>query len=96
MDNADMVTALVEDKYPALLPVALRFGFYQRLDYLLHIPVAQMTKENVFFQKVVSYLRRNMWKMLGNSYLTKKNKIYLLLLTLVPKMVRKGHAKMKC
>ena len=93
VDNADMVTRLVEDKYPALLPVAMRFGFFQRLDYLLHIPIAQMTKENGFYKNVVSYLRRNVWKMLTNSYLTKKNKIYLLLLTLAPKTVRIGHAK---
>ena len=95
VDNADMVTQLVEDKYPILLPVAMRFGFFQRLDYLLHIPIAQMTKENGFYKNVVFYLRRNVWKMFTNSYLTKKNKIYLFLLTLAPKMVRKGHAKMK-
>lgn len=95
VDNADMVTQLVEDKYPTLLPVAMRFGFFQRLDYLLHIPIGQMTKENAFYKNVVSYLRRNMWKMLSNSYLTNKNKIYLLLLTLAPKTVRIGHAKVK-
>ena len=95
VDNADMVTQLVGDKYPTLLPVAMRFGFFQRLDYLLHIPIGQMTKENAFYKNVVSYLRRNMWKMLSNSYLTKKNKIYLLLLTLAPKTVRIGHAKVK-
>lgn len=95
VDNADMITQLVEDKYPMLLPVAMRFGFFQRLDYLLHIPIAQMTKENGFYKNVVSYLRRNVLKMLTNSYLTKKNKIYLFLLTLAPKMVREGHAKMK-
>ena len=95
VDNADMVTQLVEDKYPMLLPVAMRFGFFQRLDYLLHIPIGQMTKENAYYKNVVSYLRRNVWKMLTNSYLTKKNKIYLFLLTMAPKMVRKGHAKMK-
>lgn len=95
VDNADMVTALVKDKYPALLPVAMRFGFYQRLDYLLHIPVMQMTEENSFFLDVVSYLRKNIGKMLTNPYLTGKNKVYLLLLTIAPKVVRKGHAKLR-
>jgi len=95
VDNADMVTSLVEDKYPALLPVALRFGFYQRLDYLLHIPVAQMTKENAFYQNVVSYLRKNVGKMVANPYLSIKNKVYLMLLTMAPKAVRKGHAKLR-
>ncbi len=95
VDNADMVTALVEDKYPDLLPVAMRFGLYQRLDYLLHIPVAQMTKENAFYQNVVSYLRKNVGKMVVNPYLTTKNKVYLMLLTIAPKAVRKGHAKLR-
>lgn len=95
VDNADFVTELVKEKYPALLPVAMRFGFYQRLDYLLHIPVGQMTKENEFYRNVVGYLRKNIGKMLGNPYLTKKNKVYLVLLTIAPKPVRYGHAKMK-
>jgi len=95
VDNADMITDLVEEKYPKLLPVAMRFGFFQRLDYLLHIPVTQMTEENGFYKNVVSYLRKNLGKMLTNPYLTKKNKIYLFLLTVAPKAVRKGHAMLR-
>ena len=95
VDNADMITSLVEEKYPKLLPVAMRFGFFQRLDYLLHIPVAQMTTENGFYKNVVSYLRKNLWKIITNPYLTKKNKIYLFLLTVAPKAVRKGHAMLR-
>ena len=95
VDNADFVTELVKEKYPSLLTVALRFGFYQRLDYLLHIPVGQMTKANEFYGNVVGYLRKNIGKMLGNKYLTGKNKMYLLLLTIAPKVVRYGHAKIK-
>ena len=95
VDNADMVTELVKEKYPALMPVAMRFGFFQRLDYLLHIPVGQMTGQNTFYRSVVFFLRKNVGKMLGNQYLTKKNKIYLFLLTVAPKAVRKGHAMLK-
>lgn len=95
VENADMVTELVKDKYPALEPVAMRFGFFQRLDYLLHIPIGQMTRDNQFYQGIVKYLRKNVAKMLGNSYLTAKNKVYLMLLTIAPKLVRKGHASLK-
>ena len=95
VENADMITGLVEEKYPNLLPVAMRFGFFQRLDYLLHIPLVQMTNENVFYKNVVSYLRKNFRKMLTNPYLTKKNKIYLFFLTIAPKAVRKGHAVLR-
>lgn len=95
VDNADMITELVKETYPALVPVALRFGFYQRLDYLLHIPLAQMTKENTFYRSVVSYLRKNVLKMVINPYLKGKNKVYLFLLTLAPKAVRIVHAKLR-
>lgn len=96
VDNADMVTELVRKKYPDLLPVAMRFGFFQRLDYLLHIPVVRMTKENVFYRKVVCYLRKNAGKMMVNPYLTLKNKMYLLLLAIAPRTVRIIHAKLRC
>lgn len=95
VENADFVTELVKEKYPTLLPVAMRFGFYQRLDYLLHIPVGQMQQNNDFYCSVIRYLRKNVGKMLSNPYLTSKNKIYLLLLTIAPKKVRQVHAKIK-
>lgn len=95
VENADVVWDLVKEKYPELLSVAFRFGCFQRLDYLLHIPVGQMTRQNVFYKGVISFLRKNFGKMLMNSYLTAKNKIYLFLLTLAPKTVRQGHAFFK-
>ncbi len=95
VDNADLAMELVKKQYPALIPVAFRFGCFQRLDYLLHIPIGQMTGDNGFYRSVVKYLRGNVRKMLCNPYLTKKNKIYLLLLTLAPKKVRQGHAFIK-
>ena len=95
VNNADMVTELVCKHYPKLYPVAKRFGFYQRLDYLLHIPISQMTKENVFYQRVVKYLRKNLMKIFTNSYLTGRNKVYLGLLAVAPKGTRCLHAKLR-
>ena len=95
VDNADMVTELVKENYPLLLPVAMRFGFYQRLDYLLHIPISQMTRDNIFYQKVVSHIRKNVLKIVFNDYLTGKNKAYLLLFVVAPKAVRGLHAKIR-
>ena len=46
VDNADMAAEIVTRDYPELQEVALRFGVFQRLEYLLHIPVSQMTAEN--------------------------------------------------
>ena len=95
VENADVVMELVKEQYPLLVPVAFRFGCFQRLDYLLHIPIGQMVRENSFYCDVVSWIRKNIGKMLTNPYLTKKNKIYLFLLALAPKKVRQGHAFIK-
>jgi len=90
--NSDVALDLVSKSHKELIPVALRFGFVQRLDYLLHIPISKMTSDNTFYKKVVSDLRRSFAKMLGNKYLSAKQKAYLTLLTLAPKAVRKLHA----
>ena len=93
VDNADKVQRLVDENYPKLHTYAIRFNLYQRLDYLLHVPISQMSGNNVFYRNVVKYLRRHVPDTVGNPYLTVKNKAYLLLLTIAPKAVRKVHAR---
>ena len=90
--NADVALDIVKDKYPELIPVAERFGYYQRLDYLLHIPTSKMTGDNVFYRGVVKNIRKNLGKILGSKYLSKRDKIYLLILAPAPRLVRKLHA----
>lgn len=91
VDNADFVESLVADKYPELKKTAKRFALFQRLDYMLHIPVSQMNRDNTFYRNVVRYLRKNFIRMLCNGRLTVKNRIYLTLLSLMPKTTRKIH-----
>lgn len=94
--NADRVMEIVKDHYPALEKEAFRFGLYQRLDYMLHIPVAMMNRGNTFYLDVVKYLRKNKYKAMKNPYLSKKNKQYIFILGTVPKLARKIHQiKMK-
>lgn len=93
VDNADYVEELTARKYPQLKTEAVRFGLYQRLDYMLHIPVARMQNTDEFYRRVKRYLRAHVPDTIRNPYLTKKNKIYLLLLTAAPKTVRKAHAR---
>lgn len=96
VDNADFMEELVGKTYPSLQKEAARFGLFQRLDYLLHIPVAQMTGSDPFYRNVKRYLRSHVKDTLTNPYLTGKNRIYLLLLTAAPKTVRRVHGwKMK-
>lgn len=96
VDNADRIQELVEHRYPSLHGYAVRFNLYQRLDYMLHVPISQMRADNAFYQGVKGYLRRHVADTLKNPYLTKRDKVYLLLLTAAPRTVRKVHAwKMK-
>lgn len=92
VDNADKILALVDSAYPGLHEHAVRFNLYQRLDYLLHVPIVQMTKDNVFYCNVKKYLRRHVSDTVRNPYLTGKNRVYLLLLTVAPGTVRRVHA----
>lgn len=93
--NADMVQALVEKKYPALRDVAFRFGVFQRLEYMLHIPISQMRRDNAFYRKVVSDLRRSWGRAMRNPVLTGKNKVYHTLFAVAPGGVRRGHAAVR-
>lgn len=96
VDNADKVQELVDRKYPALHRAALRFNLCQRMDYMLHVPVSQMRTDNGFYREVRKYLRRHVADTVKNPYLTKKNRVYLLLFTAAPKTVRRLHGiKMK-
>lgn len=95
IDNADMVLRLVEARYPELTEIAFRFGVFQRLDYMLHIPIAQMTGDNAFYRSVVKSLRKGWWRAMRNPYLTKKNKCYHTLFAIAPKGIRVLHKKLK-
>lgn len=91
VENADSMQELVDRSYPALHEHAVRFNLYQRLDYMLHVPVSQMNGENIFYRNVKKYLRKHVRDTFRSPYLTKKNKVYLFLLTVAPKSVRRVH-----
>ncbi len=93
--NAKMVLEIVRKEFSDLETIAFRFGLFQRLDYLLHIPVRDMTKDNEEYKRVISYLRQHRFAMLGNPYLDKKSKLYLFMLSLAPRNIRQLHRKMK-
>lgn len=89
--NADYVQGVVENHFPELKKEALRFGLYQRLDYLLHVPVGRMKNSDSFYADVKKWCRRHAADTVRSPYLTSKQKTDLLLLTLAPKSVRRAH-----
>lgn len=95
IDNADEVEEIVKNKSEELKARALRFAIFQRIEYMLHIPVAFMKKDYKGYPECVSYLRKHLLKGLTNKYLTRKNKLYLLIFSLLPKTARVVHAKIK-
>lgn len=95
VDNADMVTELVRERYPNLLGTAMRFGLYQRLEYLLHIPIKDMKKTNGQYSDITRYLKKNRREIRKNKELTKKQKVYLMLFSVMPATARKVHRRLK-
>lgn len=91
--NADKVQVVVDKHYPRLHSHAVRFNLYQRLDYMLHIPILKMSRKNKFYVNVKRYLHRHVLAMIFNRYLSIKNKGYLLVITVAPKTARKVHRK---
>ncbi|MCR5279287.1 MAG: glycosyltransferase [Lachnospiraceae bacterium] len=95
IENADRVEGMVADSFPELKSIAVRFGLFQRLDYLLHIPISYMRKDYSGYSANVAYIRKNLFRGLKSPYLTGRNKLYLILLSIAPKTVRTVHARKK-
>ncbi len=95
VNNADLVALLVKEEYPELTEVAFRFGIFQRLEYLLHIPISQMQAENVQYRAICRYMKKHCLRALGNKHLTVKNKVYTLLFAIAPKGIRVVHKRLK-
>ncbi len=93
--NADIVSELVEKEYPELSDIAFRFSVFQRLEYMLHIPIAQMHAENEMYRSVVKYLRKNWKKSMVNPILTAKNKLYHTLFAAAPRKLRQLHGLLR-
>ena len=91
VNNADMVYDKVVRDFPQLESEAIRFNLYQRLDYLLHIPISRMTGENRMYRQVVAYLRAHRRDICRNPWLTRKNRVYLMLFATAPRTVRRIH-----
>ena len=95
VDNADEAEQMVRCIYPDMKSIAIRFGLFQRLQYLLHIPISMMRPDYEGYSDCVAYIRRFWLRGLFSRYLTGKNKLYLTLLAAAPKTVRKAHARAK-
>ncbi len=105
VENAYLAQDIVKERYPddkELAKIAFRFAAFQRIEYLLHIPIAMMVKNGAAaggpgnsYNDIVRWIRKNWGRAIFNPYLTAKNKVYLTLFAIAPKGVRKVHKKLK-
>ena len=91
IEASDYVEETLVPRYPKLQVAARRFGLYERLDYMLHVPIAQMTRKNAFYRNVLQYLRENRTAIRENPYLTHRDRTYLTILAAAPVLVRRVH-----
>lgn len=91
IENSDFAYKMMEESFPSCKTETERFRFVQRLMYLLHIPVEQMTKDNRTYQKVISEVKaeKSVWK--NNPYLSEKEKRNLSILAVAPIFSKKVH-----
>lgn len=91
IENSDRAFKLMEEKYPELREEAVRFWYFQRLDYMLHIPVSYMKKSNEVCWQIIRDFKNGRKEIRANAYLTKKEKRNLLILSYAPRLSKRVH-----
>ena len=89
--NSNKAYKIMEQKYQEYREETERFCFFQRLDYLLHIPVSEMSKENKMYNIILKELKAGRKMIRTNQFLSKKEKRNLLILSHVPKFSKRCH-----
>lgn len=91
IENSDKAQAMMKEWFPTCEKEAERFFFWQRLDFLLHIPTKLMKKDNACYQKVIKEVRdgKSLWQ--ENDFLTPKEKKNLKILSICPRFSRQVH-----
>ena len=90
VQNSDMAYELALKKYPSAVTEAERFRLFQRLDYMLHIPVEKM-KNNAVCDGVIRFLKEHKKEIDSNPYLSPKEKRNLKILATAPYLSKRTH-----
>lgn len=89
--NSDYAYQLMEEYFPSCQVEAERFTYIQRLDYLLHIPVKMMGKDNEMCRKVMKDVKEGRKAIKKNPLYTKKERRNLLILSHMPILSKRVH-----
>ena len=91
MYNAFGAYRYARDHYPEYIKEAARFRLVQAYDFLLHIPIEKMTRDNAFYMRIVRFVKSEMQEIKKNPYLKRKERLGLKLLCISPKGIRSAH-----
>ncbi len=95
--NSNKAYRMMEKEFPQYKEEVIRFCFFQRLDYLLHMPVNEMKKQNVTYVQTIKELRMGRKLIRRNRFLSRKEKRNLLILSYIPRFSKRCHGGiMKC
>ena len=91
--NSLCAMKMVANKYPMLKNEAMRFALYQHMAYLLLVPKKDAIKSNDVYVKALQFVRTNVMKAVPNKYLSIKNKLVIISLTIFPRIIAKMYQK---
>ena len=90
IQNSDMAYELALSRFPSAVTEAERFRLFQRLDYMLHIPV-EMMKDNPVCDGIIRFLKEHKKEIDSNPYLSAKEKRNLKILATAPRLSKRTH-----
>ena len=92
MENAEKAMEVTKQYFPQFQTEAKRFVLVQSLDYMLHVPVKQMTSSNPFYQQEKKRLKLSREEIKNNPYFDAQQRRNLKILSsFSPRLVRSLH-----
>lgn len=91
MFNAFTACRIARDYYPEYWEEGKRLRLVRLLDYMMHMPIEEMKKDNAFYMRMERFLKSEKQEIKKNKYLSRKQKKFLFLLSTSPVGVRKIH-----
>ncbi|MBQ4562237.1 MAG: glycosyltransferase [Clostridia bacterium] len=87
VDNSSIVRRFVEDNFPNCFEEAQRFEIRQHIGFLTRCPFRYDRKSDEIYLKALKYVRKNLKTGICNSYLTRKEKLLMIAVSVAPKIV---------
>ena len=74
MYNAFTACRIARDYYPEYWEEGRRLRLVRLLDYMMHMPIEEMKKDNAFYMRMERFLKSEKKEIKKNKYLSRKQK----------------------